>query len=495
MHILKKSPNQPTPLFELITLFVLAALTIWSVGPLLEEWGLLNAFNNNGLNLLLQTLPSLAMRPLNLLPFAMQWIIGNGGPAGVGVVVAVLLITRYLVARWAVSPVIKGCSLWVFCTLCAVLVAWPGVWLGRFSAAHLAAIFFFGLLGCAIRLHQQQSAAWTICGTAAVLLLLMTYQGLAICLTAVPIIFFFWDSHSGTNKNNENQSSRLRKVFRISLPVILGFGIYGLYLLIILNKYNHTGYESGLSAGMQDLMSIEGLLLHIQQSFNTAYGNDSFILPLYLLLAIFLYHVHSAARITLKVYLIELGVIFLAIISLPLLSIIYVSDLHIRDIDRVLYPVSVGFLLICLTILARQRTSLPDAREKWTTPIIIFPVLLAAGLTAHKINFYSEIQGDLTEGILKAASNSKIESIVIQDTSGLLGDVYTLLNPTLTDALAVYGRDISAIICTPANIDRIHPVARRYPINSTQRCEELTTTPINATVFTARIANGRIAIK
>jgi hypothetical protein len=58
--------------------------------------------------------------------------------------------------------------------------------------------------------------------------------------------------------------------------------------------------------------------------------------------------------------------------------------------------------------------------------------------------------------------------------TGKLGDVYTLYQTTLTDALALTGDErVMATICTPLSVDRVHPVANRFPIPSTQRCEDL----------------------
>ena len=44
--------------------------------------------------------------------------------------------------------------------------------------------------------------------------------------------------------------------------------------------------------------------------------------------------------------------IFMILVMLPILSIIYVSGLHIRDPERVLYPVSMGFFMVMFMVLS-----------------------------------------------------------------------------------------------------------------------------------------------
>lgn len=79
--------------------------------------------------------------------------------------------------------------------------------------------------------------------------------------------------------------------------------------------------------------------------------------------------------------------------------------------------------------------------------------------------------------------------------TGTLGDVYTLLPPIMTDALAINGKKIDATICTPISVDRLHPIAQRYPIPSTERCEEMANKPNGTLILTAQFINNSLTIK
>src|SRR6476620_4565021 len=82
---------------ESLTLLTLLALTFWSVRPLLEEWGMFRAFNVYGLGYLQTLIRTLPMRPFHFISYALQWLLGNGQPVGVGAGTSVLLVTRYFV--------------------------------------------------------------------------------------------------------------------------------------------------------------------------------------------------------------------------------------------------------------------------------------------------------------------------------------------------------------------------------------------------------------
>ena len=175
---------------------------------------------------------------------------------------------------------------------------------------------------------------------------------------------------------------------------------------------------------------------------------------------------------------------------LPILSLVYISDLHIHDTDRVLFPVSVGFVLLCVSVLNQSRTEYSSHMSVLRACVAVTVMVIASSSLAVGFWVDGQNQKIVISKTLDALKNNDSQSVVIVDTTGVLGDVYTLLGTTLRDALAVYGRRVTATICTPLSIDRRHPDARRYPIKSTGRCEELLAKSSNSLILTARWENG-----
>lgn len=485
--------NNPLQAIEVATVLILAALVFSTTDPLLEEYGLLNAFNAAGLSYLQQSLPLVIMRPLHLIPSAIQWIIDNGSGIGAGATGAILLILRYLIARWAARPILSGNALWVFSTLSAALISWPGVWLGRFHAAQLATIFFLIALGCIIRLSKKASPTIVALGSASIVMMLMTYQSLAICLLAVPIAAFVWNRDNRAIASEEN-TLKVDQIAITSLPIIIGFVTYAAYVLIVSDIQSKESYEVSITSGASSIFSIQGITLHLKQAFVTAYTINTFTLPFFLIIAFYLHFMNPPIMTKRTRIRIEILIIFAAILILPSLASIYLSNLHIRDVDRVMHPVSVGFTIICLAILARHQQSRNNQITLTSVPIIITTIILSF-LTAEQFKHYSKLQKDTIQGILAEIVERDVTQVILHDTTGLLGDVYTLLNPTLTDALNFYGSSVSAVICTPKSIDRVHPVALRYPIQSTPRCESQSPQQEKVTLLTAYLENGKIKIK
>jgi hypothetical protein len=491
----KSDLNRYQPvILESLTLLVMLGFVLSSVRPLLEEWGVINALNAQGFDYLRAFMPEIIMRPLHLMPYAMEWVIGNGRPVGVAAGVAVLLLMRYFVMRWAVSPFFHGHGRWILATSAAVLVAWPGVWLGRFSSAQMSAVFFFAAFGFAARLFGRWSVAWVIGCACSVLLLLMTYQGLALCLFAIPLVSLFWRRFGDANAAEVSIKERGQGAARIFFSVSMGFVIYAVYWLVMSQRATQVGYEGALASDGSRLLSLVNLWSHIKLAYATAYGQEATLLPFLVLIAFFLYWNRTGMANSAKALVFMALAIFLSVALLPLLSVIYISDLHIRDVDRVLYPVSIGFVLICVTVAMQCHDRKQGKSGAPGASIIVAALLTASGLAAYQVRHYAKVQKLVISQTLNAVSQHNGPSVIIRDMTGTLGDVYTLLPPTLTDALALYGRNIATTICTPFSVDRIHPVARRYPIPSTPRCEELPAAPPGTMILSARFVDGVLTV-
>jgi len=475
---------------EVVTVLILLGLIFWSVRPLLEEWKVLNAFNSQGITFLFDNGLSIAMRPLHLSAYALQWLLGYGHTFGVTATVALMMLLRYIVVRWAVTPFIQGQTRWMLATLAAVLIGWSGAWLGRFTPATLSAFFFFAVLGFSIRLAQKWSYVWACGCIISVSFILLSYQGLALCLLVIPLMPLFWTD--GAEKLN---TKTFHAVVRIFCPIALTLIIYSIYSIII-SQSQPEGYEATLAGDSARLLTFNGFIDHISTGFSTAYGQELLLLPILLFIALFIHCYHTYDNNHENNIIIDQIKIVLLVILLPCLSIIYISALHIRDTDRVLYPLSIGFVLVCVLIAIKHKSSDIFNHKLTNAPFVIIIVLLTSStISAYHIKKYASIQSDVLRQTIAAIDEHAATSVIIRDMTGTIGDVYTFLPPILTDALATYGKKIDATICTPISVDRLHPVAQRYPIPSTERCEEMANKPNGALILTAQFINNSLIIK
>lgn len=471
-------------ILEALTLLTLLAVTFWAVHPLLEEWSMFHAFNTYGLAYIQTVTHVLPLRPLHFISYGMQWLLGDGQPIGVAAGTSVLLLARYFVARWAVSPLLTGgYERWVVATLATALVSWPGVWLGRFSAAQLSAVFFFAALGFSVRLLQRWSMPFALGSAASVALLLSIYQALALCLIMIPLASLLWREIGDARQPTQ-------KLLRIGFPLAIGFAVYGTYWLLI-SGFIGGGYEEELMRDSGKLLTAAGIWKHVKSAYVTAFWQNKLLLPFLLLMVFFLNQEVLGRLITGKArQLTPVLMVSLVVALLPVLSLIYISELHIRDVDRVLFPVSVGFALLCVSLLGQSRREYSSHMTLLRASVAVTVMVVSSSSLAVGIWMDGQYQKIVINKTLNALKNNDSQSVVIVDTTGVLGDVYTLLGTTLRDALAVYGRRVTATICTPLSVDRLHSVARRYPIKSTVRCEELSADFNNSLMLTARWENG-----
>ena len=490
-----KNEQNKLLLLELGTLLVLAALTLWSVRALLEEWGLFAAFNVHGLSYLQQFANMIPLRPLHLIPTAMYWELMQGRTSGVAVGTLLFTVLRYLTVRWAVSPLFKGHDRWIVATMAAVLLAWPGAWLGRFAPAQFSALLFFVALGCAIRLHRRWSVAAAAGAIVSIMMLLGSYQALALCLVALPLFALLWSARNPSTPGLGLLAAHKAEL-RVALTIVLAFVLYGIYAVLV-SRNSGGGYEADLAQSSGRLLTVAGLSAHIGAAYMTVYGAAPLMLPLMLVLAFYLQTGRTAVgghgASGLRAPLLTAALVA----ALPLFSLIYLNAGHITDPDRVLFPASVAFVIVAISLLAWRHAAAAGSPDTGMPRalVIVAALLLAATVYAHHARQYANVQRQVISQAVVEIDARQPRSLLIQDATGTLGDVYTLLNPTLRQALAVHKRNVDATICTLSGVDRIHPDAQRYPISTTPRCEEVPAQPAPVLVLTARMENGILTLR
>ncbi|MBE1159146.1 hypothetical protein [Dyella acidiphila] len=459
---------------ELLTLCVLMVIAFACVGPLLEEWGLLLAFHDYGLGYIATGFFH-TMRPLHLIAYATQWVLGAGHHPrlGVAAATAVFLLLRYFAARWAVSPLLTGHGRWVISTMAAVLVPWDGAWLGRYAPSQLSAVFFFLAFGCVIRLYPRWSVRWGAMCALCVLLLLATYQGLFLCIAVAPFAILSLRGE-GVDGRAETFATTINSMVRMYAAIALGGVVYGLYWLVISHVLGADLYEENIASGSGSLFTLPAVIAHVKAVVVTSYVKQPTVLPL-LFAAIGMLCWPGMEKLEQRS--LQWRVMLLALLCLvlmPLLGLVYVDALHLNDPQRITFPLSAGAVLLAFALLnffSRRRMQAVNAVNG---SMVVLILLINCGFLGNAVRQDAVLQRNVITQALNVVKAHKSRTLVIEDMTGQLGDVYTLYQHTLSQALGASGTEgVEATICTPLSVDRIDPVARRFPISSTPRCEDL----------------------
>lgn len=444
---------------DLLIVAILALLSIWSVRPLLEEWGFMAAFRAQGIGYLTNIQGLVALRPLHIVPPVAQWVLGFGHPIGYGIVAALLIAARYAVCYWAVSPFLSARDRTLFATLAAVFVGWHGQWLSRFNPAQLSAIMFFAALGLCLRIVDRRSVKSAVLVILCLVAMLMTYQALALCALAVPAFVFLARPDVDLNR-------RYLGATWSGLSIAGGFVVYFIYTTIMSLSFENA-YEQGVISALLSGGFVSQLSSFVGSAYQSAYLGGGLVLPIFVLIAgICFGTAYDTPGVRAKSFLLWGSGIAL----LPLASLVYLNGLHLNDPERVLFPTSVAFCMLALVGLARS--SRQAGMDSWKHAIILCAIV-AAGLSALEVRREWNFQTSIIDQLQAIHLATGASDMVLIDETGRLGDVYTFLPGILPAALLGLGTPIQVEICTPAKVDRLHNVARRYPIPTTPRCDEI----------------------
>jgi hypothetical protein len=472
------APENRLFLCEGATLLVVVGISALYARPLLEEWGFISFFNAHGLGGYRDFVTASPLRPLLAVPDAIQWLLSGDRPAGNAVGFAVLLLAKYGAARWAVRRELPGPAAWVVAALATTLLPWPGEWHLRYSAAQLSAVFLFVALGAVFRSSPRLSVGWISLGGLSISLLLATYEALFVCGVLLPLLPFLVRQPGDSRVSSRRHLGRL---VRSSTPVALGMALYGLYALIITHTVGNAGYEGVLAhSARYRIDTLSGLWGITSTLYSTTYLESPMsVIVMVALLGLLIVPGAIGARMSAlpaKEYL-AMGA---AVLLLPFLALpyaVYTPFLH--DPERVVFPVSVGFVLLCIAALGRVDVS--QRSLSLSTSLLIVSGLLGTTAFAAAQAFRDyDLQRTVLVQTGALAAQRGATSVRLQDQTGVLGDVYTFLPPTLETALRARGQSVTAILCTPTGVDRYHPVARRLGIATTPRCDQVpaTTGPV-----------------
>jgi hypothetical protein len=454
---------------EIITLAIFAGLSFVSARPLLEEWGVTLAFKVHGVAFM-QHLRATPLRPLQYLPDDFLAALGGGRTYGFILGFFLLLACQYVVARWAITPLATDTRRWVFAVCAATLPVWPAAWLARYSAVHLNVIFLLLAFGALIRCRPKLRVRWTVLAAVATALTLATYEAVVICLLLLPVVVIMCGS---------TERPSLRRAAALALPILGGVALYGVYAVVAVHVAGTTGYETAgvQSRQWQTLSAAIGSLVAL---FKTSYLESPTALAIFFALFASVAGPAIVAMQTKAARIRWIGGFGATLVLLPLLALPYIVNIGwSADPERVLLPVSLGFVLLIAIAVTRFET--PSMTTRTGAGAVVATVLALAVPLAISAYGFSETERLVIRNTASIAAAHHASRVVVRDYTGTLGDVYTLYGvPTkggvsvFDNALKVEGAHLDAALCSPDGVDRDLPYARRLLIFPTiPRCEAL----------------------
>jgi len=451
---------------EILTVAVLFATSCVFVRPQLEGWGHLANFHAAWEQHVFQPFSLGSARLLENVPLGLAWLLGRGAVWAVALVYAVELVAKYLAARWAVSPLFSGSNRWAVASIAAIMFPWMREWRAHNMAQQLATIFLILALGAILRLTDSGWKTWTLRAGFAVLISLMFYEGLIACAAAIPLVILFG------GRGNSGRSVSI--IGRSIVAIAAGLLVYGAYSFLVLSNNNQEYHRLLVSSPHSPLRDPVRLISYLYSTTYFSYPwtiaalagcMSALVGPRVLLLD------RKQERIR------TILALAAAVLVLPLLSLPFAVNFYfLSDVERVGLPCGFGFLLLCVTVLARYRS--PDRDDGNFAASAVVVTVLLIGATADASTCYQpyrlqRVILDQAEALLRA---NKVAAVLVRDWTGMLGDTYTFAVPdTLQEALLVEGSGVQEVgLCTPGPVNRASPHLWSVGgASSLPRCDDL----------------------
>jgi hypothetical protein len=470
--------RRPT-LLDAGTVVAIFALALVFARPLLEEWGLALFFRVHGVHSYVDLAKAFPLRPLQIFPSAFQSALFGDSTLAFAATFGLLLVAKYVALRWAVAPFLPVRAAWLAACLGTVLIPWDAAWRGRYGPAQLSAVFLFIALGAILRGRGRPQPIWIAVAALAIGLMLATYQALAVCAAVLPAVVLIGLPPAPVPRGGAARAW-IRRLAVAWLPIALGGALYAIYGLFAVHAAGTAGYEGVIVDSTTSRLSAAGAWHSLPDLYRTAYNRAPWALPLFagILALIAGGPVASLTRRRARAaWTLGFGA---AILLLPLMSLSYIASVsYLADPDRVGFPPAVGFVLVVVTALLRfgdgARFPLPPPLERQMAlaiPVVVIGLLLWTLPLAKENRRDYQAEDFVLSATARAVRDAHASSVVVQDQTGTLGDIYTLYQSTFWSALALRHTVLrAATLCTPTGVDRIAPAAEALGVSSTPRCE------------------------
>lgn len=432
-------------------------------GGLLEDWGLVRAWDTEGFAGFVTRLPLTLGRPLHLLPDYIGMALSNGGFVGYYAVLGVVAVTQLAAALWAVAPLTDTRSLrWAVALAIALHPWWAAGDILRFTGAQVSVLGVVVWLGASIRFLANGRGSWALLLVVAPMVGLLSYQAPAVTIALAAVVVA-----------PMSRAGWRRQIALVVLTVGTSVAVMT-WSVVIAPRIAPASYEAQLGfQGLHLVPSVRAILRTL------VLHAPSLVFALLLVAAGvialgFNRHLPSGRA----------WLLLLATAATPLAAIAYVSQAaHLNDPERVALPV--GLMLWVVVCCALPALNLDRTVRLIATAALLAGTTMGAFVGYATWTAYAASQQVLIKAIQPVRNTVPHDArLVIADQSGRFGDVYLLLPPYLNIALDVeYGPGADVALCTPAGVVRDQPSAALFPIATTPDCSMLlhgkVVTPMN----------------
>jgi hypothetical protein len=424
---------------------------------MLEDWNLAANWQSGGFSTLYPSLRTTLGRPFHLLLHYFGMVLSDGGVTGPYAMLAAVSVAQFLVAMWALRPlVVNWWTRWALALLLALHPWWVAGDILRFMPAQVAVLGGVVWLGASVRYLRTGRDLWLVHGAVAVVVGLLTYQGPALALVMAAVALAVVEAAA-------RPGAKLVVVTTVAVGVVLAWST------VIAPRLVPDSYESQLMAG-----GLTDPVASVRAILRTLLLHGDAVLSLMGAVAVTVIALGLHARLhPWQVW----GLLGLVAAS-PLAALAYASNtFHLNDPERVVLPVGVLLWVVACSVADRLPTYGAVARGA----LVVVLIVTALGGVAGYLRWagYSSAQQELLTAVEAVRKEVPVDAtVVVEDTTGRYGDVYLLLPPHLNYALDVeYGAGADGVLCTATGAVRNQPDAAIYPIATTPDCAEYLAAP------------------
>lgn len=436
---------------------------------LLEDWQFAQVWKTSGWNGFWASLPGTIGRPFHLITPFLGLALSNGGFVGMFAVLGIIAVGQFLVVLWAFPPTSRYEPLvWAAGLGVALHPWWAAGDILRYMPAQFSCLAFCFFVALTLRYMRGHRLRDLIVASLAGLIGLLAYQALAITYLAFALLVLLLLPRRSTQQSVSVFLAAL-------LPVVITF-IYSVFLAPLLVP---NSYEASLGDGAQGiwatLKAIAKTLLRqspmAELSLVVLAGTTVVIAALRII------SVRNALFIV------------LLIVSSPLSAGAYAANaLQLNDPERLSFPIGTT------AWLAMIAWPLVAGGGRVTSKVLIaaiLTVLITVGASINLVQWaqYSSTQSKILRLIQPAVERADpTDKVLVADSSGTLGDVYTFLPPHLWFASEVENDKATEVdLCTVDGTVKDQPVAERFPIETTAACSVVDTGGAREMVSSTRI--------
>ncbi|WP_040338452.1 hypothetical protein [Candidatus Blastococcus massiliensis] len=443
-------------------------------GALLEDWALAWAWQVEGLGGFADRFSANLGRPLHVVPHYTGMVAADGAMAGPYGVLALVAVAQFLLAMWALRPLVSSWWVrWVLGLAVALHPWWVAGDVLRFMPSQVAILGVVVWLGAALRYLHAGDRRWLVLVVVAPALGMLTYQAPAGTLVLASVAL-------AVTAAAGRRGVALVVVTTATVGAVMSWSV------VIAPRLSADTYESGfLSQGLGD----PGQLLRALLRTLVLHGKAVLLLLVVVVVAVIALGL-SGRLARWQVW----SLLALALAS-PLAGLAYASTvLHLNDIERIAAPVGLTLWVIAC-VLADE---LPDDTRVGRGILVGTVVATAVGAVAGYVQWtnYSSAQQELIAVVGEAREELPDDAtLVVEDVSGRYGDVYLLLPPHLDVALDVeFGQGAQSVLCTATGVVRDHPKAAVFPIGTTEDCGSYLSGPGSTLIGSEETSLGTVRL-